>query len=120
MLSLVVDFLGLLMINASRHDAVLHLTLARPDKKNAINSQMYRELTEALLDAEKARSSPGLFLFRPLHRFFGEDPRTDRPALLAMIDVRALAAGRHVLSVDRPPLQPGAKPAAAYDIPFWR
>ncbi len=50
----------------------------------------------------------------------GEDPRTDRPALLAMIDVRALAAGRHVLSVDRPPLQPGAKPAAAYEIPFWR
>lgn len=41
------------MINTSRHDAVLQLTLARPDKKNAINSQMYRALTEALIEAEE-------------------------------------------------------------------
>lgn len=40
------------MINASRHDAVLQLTLARPEKKNAINAQMYRALTEALVNAE--------------------------------------------------------------------
>jgi enoyl-CoA hydratase/carnithine racemase len=40
------------MINASREGAVLQLTLARPDKKNAINAQMYRTLTQALLDAE--------------------------------------------------------------------
>ena len=41
------------MINASRQDAVLQLTLARPDKKNAIDAHMYRTLTEALIDAEK-------------------------------------------------------------------
>lgn len=41
------------MINASRHDAVLQLTLARPTKKNAINGQMYRALTGALIEAER-------------------------------------------------------------------
>lgn len=40
------------MIKASRQDAVLQLTLARPDKKNAINAQMYRALTDALVQAE--------------------------------------------------------------------
>jgi enoyl-CoA hydratase/carnithine racemase len=40
------------MINVSRQGAVLQLTLARPEKKNAINAQMYRALTEALVNAE--------------------------------------------------------------------
>ena len=40
------------MIHLSSHDAVLRLTLARPEKKNAISSAMYRELTEQLLRAE--------------------------------------------------------------------
>lgn len=48
-----------------------------------------------------------------------EDSRTDRPALLAMIDVRALGPGRHELSVDRPPGQDG-KSAKHYTIAFWR
>ena len=30
------------------------------------------------------------------------DPRTDRPALLAMVDARALSPGRHELRIDRP------------------
>ena len=52
----------------------------------------------------------------------GSDPRTDRPALVAMIDVRALATGRHELQVTRPPKSgerdesdPGFE-----RIPFWR
>lgn len=53
------------------------------------------------------------------------DPRTDRPALLAMIDVRALAQGRHELRIAQPPPErrkPG-KDASAQDdtrIVFWR
>jgi len=53
------------------------------------------------------------------------DPRTDRPALLAMIDVRELPRGRHELRVARPP-RADRKPAKdnpdpSFDaIPFWR
>ncbi|HSD17808.1 MAG TPA: hypothetical protein VLC71_11195 [Thermomonas sp.] len=53
------------------------------------------------------------------------DPRTDRPALLAMIDVRDLPRGRHELRVARP-LRADARPGKdapdpGYDrIPFWR
>jgi hypothetical protein len=51
------------------------------------------------------------------------DPRTGRPALQAMIDVRALAPGRHELRVARAPAPPGdhnkRDKATAYTIPFW-
>ena len=47
----------------------------------------------------------------------GSDPRTDRPALVAMVDVRTLSPGRHVLQVARP----APDDAAAQDeIAFWR
>lgn len=49
------------------------------------------------------------------------DPRTDRPALLAMLDVRALAPGRHELQVARPP-RPGKadQDGLSFDrIAFW-
>lgn len=53
------------------------------------------------------------------------DPRTDRPALLAMIDLRDLPRGRHELRVahplrsDRKPDQD--EPDPGFDsIPFWR
>jgi hypothetical protein len=50
----------------------------------------------------------------------GSDPRTRRPALIAMVDVRALAPGRHELSVARPQ-RPGHKGDPAADvIAFWR
>ena len=51
------------------------------------------------------------------------DPRTDRPALLAMIDVRSLAPGRHELLVARPPVtekQEASGDDTPYRIPFWR
>jgi hypothetical protein len=38
-----------------------------------------------------------------LHYEIASDPRTDRPALLAMIDVQSLAPGRHELRIGRPP-----------------
>ncbi|MCI4567227.1 hypothetical protein [Lysobacter sp. CFH 32150] len=63
------------------------------------------------------------------------DSRTDRPALLAMIDVRSLAQGRHELLVARQPTADeqeeidkneaktgSSKPGnpTSYRIPFWR
>lgn len=52
----------------------------------------------------------------------GSDPRTDRPALVAMIDVRTLAPGRHELAVARAASAASGKPAtrAPWIIPFWR
>lgn len=47
----------------------------------------------------------------------GDDARTDRPALVAMIDVRALAPGRHELQVAR---NRRGKPDDPWRIPFWR
>lgn len=55
-----------------------------------------------------------------------QDPRTDRPALLAMLDVRELPPGRHVLVVERPPRHRRDGTARDDDtgtrvsIPFWR
>lgn len=52
----------------------------------------------------------------------GSDPRTDRPALVAMIDVRALPAGRHELQVAHPPKSGEHDPddPGFRRIPFWR
>ena len=53
------------------------------------------------------------------------DPRTDRPALLAMIDLRGLPAGRHELQVKQPP-RTDRKPdtdnpdLGVHRIVFWR
>ncbi len=40
------------MIHTSTHNQVLRLTLARAEKKNALNGEMYRTLSEQLLRAE--------------------------------------------------------------------
>lgn len=49
------------------------------------------------------------------------DARTDRPALLAMIDVRGLAPGRHELRIARAMAADKSNGNDAYDvIPFWR
>lgn len=52
----------------------------------------------------------------------GSDPRANRPALVAMIDVRGLAPGRHELSVAGPPPADRAdKDGTITDvIAFWR
>ena len=52
----------------------------------------------------------------------GMDPRTDRPALVAMIDVRALARGRHELRIARTDASAAERAAGETDyvIPFWR
>jgi hypothetical protein len=53
----------------------------------------------------------------------GSDARTERPALVAMIDVRKLAPGRHELAIGRPASGSGNGHSASADpwiIPFWR
>ncbi|KGQ19229.1 hypothetical protein LF41_2875 [Lysobacter dokdonensis DS-58] len=50
----------------------------------------------------------------------GEDARTNRPALVAMIDVRRLPQGRHVLGVTLPQHGPKDTAPDADFIPFWR
>lgn len=60
----------------------------------------------------------------PVPYEIGSDPRTDRPALVAMIDIRALAPGRHELQVARTGdehADPGSKDTpSSWRIPFWR
>ena len=54
----------------------------------------------------------------------GNDPRTERPALVAMIDVRGLPVGRHELQVARAPGRVAGDATddglAPWKIPFWR
>ena len=52
----------------------------------------------------------------------GSDARTERPALVAMLDVRALEPGRHELAIARAPV-PDDEERTSPDpviIPFWR
>jgi len=49
----------------------------------------------------------------------GSDPGTGRPALLAMIDVRALTRGRHELQIARPPRDRASR-TSDHDLPYWR
>ena len=46
-----------------RHGAVLELAINRPDKKNALSQQMYRELTAALTDAAEDNSIHVVLLY---------------------------------------------------------
>jgi hypothetical protein len=56
-----------------------------------------------------------------LHYDIGSDARTGRPALQAMIDVRSLASGRHLLRVARAPASDTADDRDDADvIAFWR
>lgn len=57
-----------------------------------------------------------------LHYDAGSDARSDRPALVAMIDVRALSPGRHELRIARTDASARERAAGETDyvIPFWR
>ena len=50
----------------------------------------------------------------------GEDARTNRPALVAMIDVRQLPQGRHILGITVPQRGRHDDAPDADFIPFWR
>jgi hypothetical protein len=78
----------------------------------------------ACLQALRAVTLDGMPL-NDLRYQIASDPRTDRPALLAMIDVRDLPRGRHEIRIARPPRidrKPDKDdPDPGYDqIPFWK
>ena len=53
----------------------------------------------------------------PVQFDVGQDARTNRPALVTMIDVRDLTRGRHEIKVAEPPTHKGPGDSR---IPFWR
>ena len=50
------------MIEASQHDRVLHLALNRPEKRNALNTQLCRALLEAFAQANADPSIGAILL----------------------------------------------------------
>lgn len=50
----------------------------------------------------------------------GEDPISGLRGFVAMVPVQSLAAGRHELSVGRPPKEGEERPQEPVVIPFWR
>ncbi len=91
------------------------LALSDDDARAAATLECLAQLHAASLDGEPLSN---------LRYDSGSDPRTNRPALVAMIDVRDLAAGRHLLRVSNPPRRDREHHDKDDDnitvIPFWR
>lgn len=100
---------------ALRSQCATALALSNDDARASATLDCLAHLHTASLDGEP---------LTPLHYDLGSDPRTERPALIAMIDVRALPPGRHVLRVTNPPRPDRSDDDKAADnttvIPFWR
>jgi hypothetical protein len=95
-------------------DACPALARATPDMRPTVALACLRQAHALALDGRPVAADVVV----------GSDARTDRPALIAMIDIRALPAGKHVLLVAR---SAGAVPASAQNarrspdrIVFWR
>lgn len=56
----------------------------------------------------------------PVRYDLSRDPRSELRGFMAMIDVRTLPPGRHVLAIARPPAEADAAPELPWVIPFWR
>lgn len=115
-----------------------YLQLVVPYRPTRDEAAMRASCSHANALADKARAAARLGCLSTLHaatldgrvveglRYeVASDPRTDRPALLAMIDVRDLPRGRHELRIARPlraDAPPGKDdPDPGYDrILFWR
>lgn len=107
-----------------------YLRLTVPYQPAHDEPAMRRNCPKALSGATAGGSDPLLQCLQQLHALvldgkplavayeIGADPRTDRPALVAMIDVRDLSRGRHELRVARADIP--AKDDNTYVIPFWR
>jgi hypothetical protein len=105
------------------------LRLLVPYRPESDTAALQRDCPELAKLHGDARRDAFLACLQRLHRItldgrprddvqydLSSDARTNRPALLAMIDLRALPPGRHELLVARPPQ---SKTPAAYRIPFW-
>ena len=115
-----------------------YLELVVPYRPNRNAPAMRRQCAHASGVEDEALATARLACLQALHAVvldgkpladlqyeIASDPRTDRPALLAMIDVRALTPGRHELRVahplrvDRKPDKDNPDPGFEA-IPFWR
>jgi hypothetical protein len=98
---------------ALRRDCTAMLRMTGHAGRAAATLDCLQRLHSLLLDGKAIES---------LRYDIASDPRTDRPALIAMIDVRALAPGRHELQVARAIAPDDKRPEASapYRIPFWR
>lgn len=110
------------------------LRLTVPYQPDRDEPAMQRRCPDARSGTLPARTDPLLQCLQQLHAVAldgrpiaasyetGADPRTGRPALVAMIDVRALARGRHELRIARPAAVGKHDDDERGDsiIPFWR
>ena len=115
-----------------------YLKLVVPYRPNRDEPAMRKQCAHAGSMKDDARAAARLACLQALHpvtldgkaltdlRYeVASDPRTDRPALLAMIDVRSLSPGRHELRVahprraDRKPDEDKSDPGL-HRIVFWR
>lgn len=112
-----------------------YLQLVVPYQPASDNQRLRTMCAGAAANAATQRAVATLACLQRIHAIFldgqalpaqaydiGSDPRTDRPALVTMIDVRALAPGRHELTVAHAAAPDDEDPEAAlaYRIPFWR
>jgi hypothetical protein len=103
-----------------RDDQAMHASCAR--RSAGLEDEALAAARLACLSALHPVSMDGKPL-PDLRYEIASDPRTDRPALLAMIDVRDLPRGRHELRVAHPPRSDRGpdKDDPGHDlIPFWR
>ena len=114
-----------------------YLRVVVPYEPNRDESALERGCPGLLALERPARATRALDCLQRLHPLqldgkplavryeVGSDARNARPALVAMVDVRALPRGRHELVVGRAPdpdvdVDPTPVEAAAFRIPFWR
>jgi hypothetical protein len=108
-----------------------YLRLVVPADPRHDNETIRRECAGSSLLADAARAAAVLDCLQRLRaptldgkpvpglRYdIGSDPRTNRPALVAMIDIRGLPRGRHELRL--PPMSSAGQDAEPHVIPFWR
>jgi hypothetical protein len=90
-----------------------------PDRDGVALQKQCPNADDAMTLACLQRNHPVLLDEKPLAVTYdvGQDARTNRPALVAMIDVRTLPRGRHLLRIGQPPHHEDAEDTF---IPFWR
>lgn len=96
--------------SAQRSHCVSVLAMPAGDARGAAMVECLARLHAVSLDGQPLTG---------LHYDVGSDSHTERPALQAMIDVRSLPSGRHLLHIARAATNEGAD-ADADIIPFWR
>jgi len=96
---------------ALRRECAAALNQHDEPARSAATLACLQRLHPVLLDGQAVRN---------LQYELSSDTRTDRPALLAMIDVRSLHAGRHALSIGPRAGNDKRADADSYRIPFWR